>query len=104
MKLSERLKKYRLENNLSQTDLGNKLFVTKQTISKWETEKGYPDKTMYLAISDLLEVSVDELMEKEYKIKKRTNITTKTYLKIKYILYAMIYFSILPMISSVKIW
>lgn len=72
MKISERIKKYRKDNNLTQTDLANKLYVTKQAISKWETEQGLPDVSLYPALSDLLNVSIDELMGKE-KDKKINN-------------------------------
>ena len=65
MELSTRIKKYREENNLTQTDLAEKLFVTKQTISKWETGKGLPDITLYPTLSIMLGVTVDELMGKE---------------------------------------
>ena len=62
MKLSDYIKNYRKENNLSQTDLANLLYVSKQAVSKWENDKALPDVTMYPVISELLKVSVDELM------------------------------------------
>ena len=36
MKISSQIKKYRLESNLSQEELADKIFVTRQTISNWE--------------------------------------------------------------------
>lgn len=62
MKLSDYIKKYRKDNRLSQTDLANQLYVSKQAISKWENDKALPDVTMYPTLSKLLKVSVDELM------------------------------------------
>lgn len=62
MKLSDYIKKYRKDNHLSQTDLANQLYVSKQAISKWENDKALPDVTMYPTLSKLLKVSVDELM------------------------------------------
>ena len=62
MDLAEYIKRYRQINNLTQVELANKLYVTKQTISKWETGKGLPDITMYPDLSKILGVSVDELM------------------------------------------
>lgn len=39
---SEKLKKLRQEQNLTQDDLADKIFVTRTAISKWETDNGYP--------------------------------------------------------------
>lgn len=67
MKLSEYIKKYRKENNLTQLEFAEKLFVSKQAVSKWENDKGLPDISLFPALADLLGVSVDELMGKEVK-------------------------------------
>ena len=42
MMFSEKLKKLRQEQNLTQDDLADKIFVTRTAISKWETDNGYP--------------------------------------------------------------
>lgn len=39
MKFSQYIKDYRKKNNLTQQELANKLYVTKQAISKWENDK-----------------------------------------------------------------
>lgn len=62
MKLSDYLKQYRKDNNLTQQDLANKLYVSKQAVSKWETERGQPDIEIYKELSKLLGVSIDELL------------------------------------------
>ena len=62
MKLANYLKQYRKENNLTQQELADKLFVSKQAVSKWETERGLPDIETYKSLSTLLNVSVDELL------------------------------------------
>ena len=62
MKLKDYLKQYRKENNLTQEGLANLLFVSKQAVSKWETDKGLPDIETYKEISKLLGVSVDVLL------------------------------------------
>lgn len=77
MKISEYIKKYRKDNNLSQTDLARKLFVTKQTISKWENDKGLPDIALYPTLSEMLNVSIDELMGKDVIIKEEPKKSTK---------------------------
>ncbi len=67
MKLKDYLKQYRKENNLTQEGLANLLFVSKQAVSKWETDKGLPDIETYKEISKLLGVSVDVLLGLEEK-------------------------------------
>ena len=62
MKLADYLKKYRKEKNITQEELACMLYVTKQAVSKWETERGLPDIETYKEISKLLGVSVDELL------------------------------------------
>ena len=47
MKFSQYIKNYRKKNNLTQQELANKLYVTKQAISKWENDKGIPDVSLY---------------------------------------------------------
>ena len=42
MELSIQIKKYRTELHLSQEELAEKVYVTRQTISNWENEKSYP--------------------------------------------------------------
>lgn len=43
MRFGERLKKARSDMNLTQGDVANELYITRQTISSWENEKTYPD-------------------------------------------------------------
>ena len=73
MKFSQYIKNYRKKNNLTQQELANKLYVTKQAISKWENDKGIPDVSLYQSISNLLDVSIDELMGNEKKSVKKKN-------------------------------
>ena len=70
MKISERIKKYREENHITQQELANKLYVSKQAISKWENDKSLPDVSMYPAIASLLNITVDELMGLEIRKKE----------------------------------
>ena len=65
MKISERIKKYREENHITQQELADKLYVSKQAISKWENDKSLPDVSMYPTIASLLNITVDELMGNE---------------------------------------
>lgn len=92
MKLSDRIKNYRKEHNLTQTEFANQLYVSKQAVSKWENEQGLPDTSLYPVLSEILGVSIDELMGKD---------KPKKYRKIKFILIPLMFFSILLVISLI---
>lgn len=49
--------------NLSQEDLAERVYVTRQTISNWETGKSYPDIHSLLLLSSLFDVSLDTLIK-----------------------------------------
>ena len=61
MELSIQIKKYRTELHLSQEELAEKVYVTRQTISNWENEKSYPDIHSLLLLSSLFNASLDQL-------------------------------------------
>lgn len=62
MTFGQKLKKIRKENNLTQEQLAEKIFVTRTAISKWETDQGYPSIDSLKEISDLFSISIDELI------------------------------------------
>ena len=70
MTFGERLYELRNKNNLSQEELAEVLDVSRQSISKWENDKGYPEMTRLLFMSDYFDVSLDYLMR---GIKKENN-------------------------------
>ncbi len=61
----DNLKKYRLSNNLSQSELAAKLYVSRQCVSKWEKGKTQPDIDTINKISELLNVSADDLLKEK---------------------------------------
>ena len=72
MNFSKQLKKYREQHQLSQEALAEKLYVTRQTISKWENDKTYPDIHNLIALSVLFDISLDELVKGDMnEMKKR---------------------------------
>ncbi len=70
MTFGERLYELRNKNNLSQEELAEVLDVSRQSISKWENDKAYPEMTRLLFMSDYFDVSLDYLMR---GIKKENN-------------------------------
>lgn len=63
MKIGAQIKKFRTGMNLSQEELAERLYVSRQTISNWETGKSYPDIHSLLLLSTLFQVSLDELVK-----------------------------------------
>lgn len=62
MTFGERLYELRKEKNISQDELAEILDVSRQSISKWENDKAYPEMTRLLFMSDYFGVSLDYLM------------------------------------------
>lgn len=69
---SKNIKYLRKRENLKQEELAEKLFVTPQAISKWETSKSIPDVKMLITISKLFNVSVDELLNNDLELSNTT--------------------------------
>ncbi|MGO2082428.1 helix-turn-helix domain-containing protein [Vagococcus sp.] len=71
MKLGEKIKKIRKENNLSQEEFSEKFKVTRQTVSSWENKKSYPDLETIMKLSEDYKISVDELLKGDEKVVKQ---------------------------------
>lgn len=65
MNLAENLKKIRKENNLSQEQLAEKLSISRQSVSKWESGQAYPEMDKVLQLCKLFNVSVDDLLNQD---------------------------------------
>lgn len=63
MELGKQIKKYRQENELSQEELADRIYVSRQTISNWENDKNYPDVNSLLLLSEVFQISLDELIK-----------------------------------------
>lgn len=70
MKLSENLKTIRKENNLSQEQLAEQLGVSRQAVSKWESDQSYPEMDKVLLICKLYGYGIDELMNENVAVVK----------------------------------
>ena len=66
--IAKNLVNLRKKHNMTQNELAEKLFVTRQTVSGWENDRTQPDVEMLCKISEVLEVSVEDLIygEKRY--------------------------------------
>ena len=92
MKLGENILKFRKKSGLSQEELGEKVDVTRQTISNWELGETSPNSDQLKALSKALNVSIDELLDNDIEnvVVNRLKITEKQTKSIKKILKGLI--------------
>ena len=60
--LGQRIARLRRNKGLTQEELGDKVGVSSQAVSKWETDSSVPDVMLLVKIANLLDISVDELL------------------------------------------
>ena len=72
MTFAENLKNVRKQAGMSQEQLAERLGVSRQAVTKWETEAGIPDVENIIAISSLFDVSLDALFSREKGLQKPT--------------------------------
>ena len=65
MTLAEKILTLRTQHKLSQGDLAERLDVSRQSVSKWETAQAVPELDKIVKLADLFGVSVDELVREE---------------------------------------
>ncbi len=70
MELSTQIKDLRRRDGLSQEALAERIYVTRQTVSNWETGKSYPDVQSLLMLSVLFNVSIDHLVKGDVEMMK----------------------------------
>lgn len=74
MELGNKIKYYRNEKELSQEELAERVYVSRQTISNWENNKSYPDINSIVLLSEIFEISIDNLIKGDVEqMKKEIN-------------------------------
>ncbi|MGL5614823.1 MAG: helix-turn-helix domain-containing protein [Sarcina sp.] len=82
MEVGKQIKKYRGEMKISQEQLAEEIFVSRQTISNWENNKNYPDVKSLLLLSSFFNVSLDILIKGDLE-KMKENINSEEIKKFK---------------------
>ena len=81
MNLADNLKKIRKDNNLSQEQLAEKLNVSRQSVSKWESGQSYPEMDKVIQICSLFNLNINELINENIsevnEVKESQNRTNK---------------------------
>ena len=71
MELGSQIKKYRSKLKLSQEELAEKVYVSRQTVSNWENGKSYPDIHSIILLGTVFNVSLDELVKGDVEIMRK---------------------------------
>ena len=79
MDIGLQIKKFREQQKISQEELAFKIFVSRQTISNWETNKSCPDVKSLIALSNIFNVSLDNFIKED--IEEMREIVEKTTIK-----------------------
>lgn len=104
MKIGDQLKKARLDKNMTQEEVAEKIFVSRQSISNWENNKTYPDIGNVIALSDLYEISLDELLKGSDNFMKHleesTDIVKSNKKLIFFIILALLFMIVMAVFTS----
>ena len=75
MELGKQIKKYRQEAQLSQEELADRVYVSRQTISNWELNETAPNPEQLKLLSQALDISIDELLDNDINSIMKEKIT-----------------------------
>lgn len=104
MKIGDQLKKARLDKNMTQEEVAEKIFVSRQSISNWENNKTYPDIGNVIALSDLYGISLDELLKGNDNFMKHleesTDIVKSNKKLIFFIILALLFMIVMAVFTS----
>lgn len=78
MDFGDRLKQIRTSQGLSQEQLAEKIGVSRQAITKWETKKGLPDIENMVILAEIFKVTLDELVLQESQLENRKKTVYKS--------------------------
>lgn len=71
MTFGERVKSERERKGWSQTELAEKIHVSRQSVSKWETGKSLPSIEVLIDLSDLFGITIDEMLRSDRELKEK---------------------------------
>ncbi|VYU17563.1 HTH-type transcriptional regulator ImmR [Clostridium tertium] len=68
MEVGKKIKNARVKSSLTQEQVAGKIMVSRQTLSNWENGKSLPDILSVIKLSDLYQISLDELLKGDQKM------------------------------------
>ena len=109
MELGKQIKKHRQEVQLSQEKLADRVYVSRQTISNWENDKSYPDVNSLVLLSEIFQISLDNLIKGDIEvmkdiIQKEEIVKMNRYGKIYTIMLIVTAVSAVPLFMWLGVW
>ena len=106
MIFSELLKEEREKRNWSQSDLSEKIHVSRQSVSKWETGKNYPSIEIIIHLSDLFGITIDELLRSDEELTQKIIEDSKqlAYPKWKVFFDSLFMIGVFLFIAKIVVW
>ena len=109
MELGKQIKKHRQELQLSQEKLADRVYVSRQTISNWENDKSYPDVNSLVLLSEIFQISLDNLIKGDIEvmkdvIQKEEIVKMNRYGKIYTIMLIVTVVSAVPLFMWLGVW
>ena len=109
MELGKQIKKQRQEVHLSQEKLADRVYVSRQTISNWENDKSYPDVNSLVLLSEIFQISLDNLIKGDIEvmkdvIQKEEIVKMNRYGKIYTIMLIVTAISAVPLFMWLGVW
>ena len=71
MEIEKKLKDVRMQAGLTQEQVAEKIMVSRQTVSNWENGKSLPDIVSIMSLSDLYQITIDELLKGDKRMKEK---------------------------------
>jgi transcriptional regulator with XRE-family HTH domain len=102
MNLPVRLKELRKKNNMTQEEVAEKIHISRQTLSNWETGKSYPDLQSLLYLCELYNTTLYDLVNQDITTMKSKVIRRDIYILAYLFLMSIIVF-ILSIVAFIKI-
>ena len=101
MNISKTIREERSKLSLSQEELAERIYVTRQTISSWENDKTYPDINSLILLSKVFDMTIDnlikgdlEIMEQKIETNDIRDMNRYAYLMIVLIVVTVVLFSL----------
>lgn len=109
MEFGKQIKKLRQEAQLSQEELAERIYVSRQTISNWENDKSYPDVNSLVLLSEIFQISLDNLIKGDIEvmkdvIQKEEIVKMNRYGKIYTIMLIVTVVSAVPLFMWLGVW
>lgn len=109
MELGKQIKKHCQEVQLSQEKLTDRVYVSRQTISNWENDKSYPDVNSLVLLSEIFQISLDNLIKGDIEvmkdvIQKEEIVKMNRYGKIYTIMLIVTVVSAVPLFMWLGVW